>query len=304
MSFATEITLQGPYRSPAQLLASQQVDGHLSLHDESTAALVGLTGAPIEGPTHFSQVEPLAALVWGLDWFERGCLSAHFRTMTMEGEQVQASLTAGGAGPAPIEVHKPDGTTVLVGSASAGPDYGQTYLGALRARQQPPAELFILDRLEVGMTCGGEAASVSMDEPNGAMYPFSMADKLARITEPHPWYTPEDGARSPWRRPVLPMEMISVLAMKTGHSWPVRSPAFSLFLDLEIRLLAGPLFVDQPYRLAREIVGLSQSRRTESFWARTQLTDAQTGILAAEVLLHSGFFKESYPGYPREKLTA
>jgi hypothetical protein len=304
MSFTTEITVQGPYRSPAQLLASQQVDGHLSLHDESTAALVGLTGAPIEGPTHFSQVEPLAALVWGLDWFERGCLSAHFRTMVMEGEQVQASLTAGGAGPAPIEVHKPDGTTVLAGSASAGPDYGQTYLGALRARQLPPGELFILDRLEVGMTCGGEVSSVSMDEPNGVMYPFSMADKLARITEPHPWYTPEDGARSPWRRPILPMEMISVLAMKTGHSWPVRSPAFSLFLDLEIRLLAGPLFVDQPYRLAREIVGLSQSRRTESFWAKTQLTDAQTGILAAEVLLHSGFFKESYPGYPREKLIA
>jgi hypothetical protein len=304
MSFATEITLTGPYRRPAQLLAGQQVDGHLSLHDESTAALVGLTGAPIEGPTHFGQVEPLAALVWGLDWFERGCISAHFRTMVMEGEQVQASLITGGAAPAPIEVHKPDGTTVLAGSASVGSDHGQTYLDALRASQLPPAELFILDRLEAGMTCGGEVTSIPMDEPNGVMYPFSMADKLAQITEPHPWYTPEGAARSPWGRPVLPMEMISVLAMKTGHSWPVRSPAFSLFLDLEIRLLAGPLFVDQPYRLDREIVGLSQSRRTESFWARTRLTDAQTGVLAAEVLLHSGFFKESYPGYPREKLTA
>jgi hypothetical protein len=304
MSFATEITLTGPYRRPAQLLASQQVDGHLSLHDESTAALVGLTGAPIEGPTHFSQVEPLAALVWGLDWFERGCISAHFRTIVMEGEPVQASLTAGGGAPAPIEVHKPDGTTVLAGSASVGPDHGQTHLDALRAGQRPPAELFILDRLEVGMTCGGEVTSIPMDETNGAMYPFSMADKLVSITEPHPWYTFEGGASSPWRRPVLPMEMISVLAMKTGHSWPVRSPAFALFLDLEIRLLAGPLFVDQPYRVAREIVGLSQSRRTESFWARTRLTDAQTGVPAAEVMLHSGFFKESYPGYPREKLTA
>jgi len=304
MSFGTEITLTGPYRSPAQLLVSQEVDGHPSLHDESTAALVGLVGAPIEGPTHFSQVEPLAARVWGLEWFEHGCISSHFRTMVIEGEEVQASLTIGGAVPAPLEAHKPDGTSVLVGSASVGPNHGQTYLAALRAKQLPPTELFILDQLEVGMTSGGDVTSVSMYETNGSTYPFSMADKLAHITEAHPWYTPQGGAGSPWGRPVLPMEMISVLAVKTGHSWPVRSPAFSLFLDLEIRLVHGPLFVDQPYQLDREIVGLSESSRTESYWARTRVIDAQTDVQVAEVLLHLGFFKESFPGYPRERLTA
>ena len=55
-------------------------------------------------------------------------------------------------------------------------------------------------------------------------------------------------------------------------------------------------------RCRREIVGLGQSRRTESYWTRTTLTDVDTGRAAAEVLLHSGVFKESYPGYPKDRL--
>jgi hypothetical protein len=94
------------------------------------------------------------------------------------------------------------------------------------------------------------------------------------------------------------MEMISVLAHKSGPSWPVRTPALGLFLDMEVRLVAGPVFVDQPYRLERELVGLGESRRTESYWTRTSLIDDDTGALTAVVLLHSGLFKDSYPGYP------
>jgi hypothetical protein len=72
-----------------------------------------------------------------------------------------------------------------------------------------------------------------------------------------------------------------------------------LFLDLEIRMLDGPVFVDQEYAVDVEVVGLGQSRRTESYWTRTTLTDVGTGRATAEVLLHSGVFKESYPGYPK-----
>ena len=56
--------------------------------------------------------------------------------------------------------------------------------------------------------------------------------------------------------------------------------------------------------MSREIVGLGQSRRTESYWTRTTLTDNATGRPTADVLLHSGVFKESYPGYPAELLTS
>lgn len=302
MRFATEMTVTGPLRAPAQMLAEQEVDGHASVHDADSAAGLGLAGAPIEGPTHFSQFDPLAAVLWGQAWFERGCISSHFRTMVVEGEEVQASLTTTGPGSAVVEAHKADGTPVLAGTASTGPDHAESELDRRRAAQRDPGELFIVDRLAVGMRHADEVVSMTHDERNGAAYPFSLAEKLERITEPHPWYTPEGGASSPWGRAVVPMEMISVLAHKSGQGWPVRSPALGLFLDLEIRLLGGPVFVDQAYAVEREVVGLGQSRRTESYWTRTTLTDVDTGRPAAEVLLHSGVFKESYPGYPAERL--
>ncbi|MDQ1396386.1 MAG: hypothetical protein QOG64_1645 [Acidimicrobiaceae bacterium] len=302
MRFDTEITVTGPVRSPAQMLAEQAVDGHASVHDGDTAASLGLAGAPIEGPTHFSQFDPLAVALWGQTWFERGCISSHFRTMVVEGEQVQASLTTNGPTAARIEAHKADGTPVLVGTASVGPDHPETELDTRRAAQGPPGPLFIVDQLEVGMRRDDGTVSMSQDESNGVLYPFSLDEKLAKITEPHPWYTPDGASTSPWGRALVPMEMISVLANKSGKGWPVRSPALGLFLDLEIRLLDGPVFVDQDYTLEREIVGLSQSRRTESYWTRTTLTEAGTGRAVAIVLLHSGVFKESYPGYPKERL--
>jgi hypothetical protein len=302
-TFDTEVTLTGPWRSPAQMLTDQRVEGHASVHDGATAASVGLTGPPIEAPTHFSQIDPLAAALWGRGWFERGCVSCHFRTMVVEGEQVQASLATTGPTSARVEAHKPDATPVLAGTASVGPDHPRSALDLRLARQGDPGELFVVDQLRVGMRSDGhDEVSVTHADPNGPGYPFSLAEKLARITEPHPWYTPEGGRRSPWGRAILPMEMISVLSAKAGAPWPVRGPALGLFLDLEIRLVEGPVFVDQAYAAEREIVGLGQSRRTESYWTRTTLTDTGSGRVAAVVLLHSGVFKESYAGYPKDRL--
>jgi hypothetical protein len=302
MRFDTEITLTGPHRAPVQMLAEQENDGHLSIHDSATADSLGLAGAPIEAPTHFSQFDPLAFTLWGPDWFERGCISCHFRTMVVEPELVQATATTSGASMARIEAHKFDGTPVLSGTMSIGPDHGTTELDARRAAQGDPGELFIVDRLHQGMALDEGTTSMSFDERNGPSYPFSLAEKVAKITEPHPWYTPHGSASSPWGRAIIPLEMLSVLTNKVGRGWPVRSPVLGLFLDLEVRLINGPVFVDQDYALRREILGLSQSRRTESYWTLNTLTDTSTGDVAATVLIHSGVFKESYPGYPRERL--
>jgi hypothetical protein len=301
--FPTEITLTGPLRSPVQMLADQQVQGHAGIHEGDTAASLGLGGAPIEGPTHFSQFDPLAVTVWGTEWFSHGCISSHFQNMVVEGEHVQASLTTEGLRSARIEAHRPDGSPVLVGTASIGPDHPESELDVRRSAQGGPGELFVIDQLEVGMVRDDGVVSLDFFGDNGAGYPFSLVDKLAHITEPHPWYTPEGGPASPWGRAVIPLEMVSVLAHKSGGAWPVRSPSVGLFLDMEIRLLAGPVLVGQEYRVQRQLVGLSQSRRTESYWTRTTLSDADTAQAVAEVVLHAGVFKESYPGYPADRLS-
>ena len=302
----TDDAIVGPARAPVQMLADQTYDDHLSVHDESNAAALGLTGAPIEGPTHFSQFDPIAFELFGEDWFRSGCISSHFSTMVIEGEEVVASASSTSNSSADITATKvgvgeEPGATVLTGTISVNP-HPETALEHRLANARPAGELFIVDQLFVGMT-SDEARVTSMDlsTDNGHLYPFSLARKLDGITERSPWY---DTADNPWGRPIIPMEMLSVLANKVGDRMPVRQPSLGLFLDLEVRLIDGPVFVDTEYRVDREVVGLSQSRRVESHWVRSTLTEVDSGKHAATVLLHSGVFKESYPGYPKDRLAS
>jgi hypothetical protein len=219
--------------------------------------------------------------------------------MVVEGEEVVASLTTTSPTAARIEARKSDGTPVLEGTATIGAD-DDTELDTRLARTGDPGELFIVDQIEVGQRVAAPApVSVDLDTPNGDLYPFSLRQKLDAITEPSPWYEESD---NPWGDPIVPIEMVSVLAAKAGGGFPVRGPSVGLFLDLEIRLVEGPVRVDRPYRVEREVVGLGQSRRTESHWVRSHLIDDTTGAVTAVVLLHSGVFKESYAAYPADRL--
>ncbi len=310
MSFITPLeitdgTITGPARGPMQMLADQSYDGHLSVHDESNAAALGLTGAPIEGPTHFSQFDPIAMELFGEEWFRSGCISSHFSTMVVEGEKVVAGATRTSRSSADILAAKIDedgsaGAAVLTGTISVDP-HPETALEHRLANARPAGDLFIVDQLFVGMRSDeGRITSMDLTTDNGRLYPFSLARKLDGITERSPWYDTTD---NPWGRPIVPMEMLSVLANKVGDRMPVRQPSLGLFLDLEVRLIDGPVFLDTEYRVDREVVGLSQSRRVESHWVRSTLTEVVTGKHAATVLLHSGVFKESFPDYPKDLLT-
>ncbi len=290
--------LVGEFRKPRQMLGDQEYDGHLSIHDDKMAEDLGFAGAPIEGPTHFSQFVPLLHDVFGDAWFERGCISAHYQTMVVEGEEVRVLVEQVSPDQsARIQAEKRDGTPVLTGTASLGPDYGETELDMRRAKLRPADQLVILSDLHVGQLGQGNPETVQMglDQNMGAMYPFSLNEKLQKITEQHPYY----GNDNPWGRAVIPLEMISVLTQYTsGQSgFRTKGPAIGLFAAQEIKMINGPLFVDQPYKLEREIIALSESRRTESNWIMTRVLDAQSNELCAEVILNSATLKDSYANY-------
>ena len=302
MSFSTEITrdgdtLIGPLRAPAQMLADQEYAGHTSVHDDETAAKLGLAGAPIEGPTHFSQIDPLAVERWGREWFERGCVSSHFLNMVVEGDEVRAALEPVTATLARIRAEKADSTPVLAGTASIGRD-DPTELDERRQRGLgDPGKVHIVDQLELGMTVAVDApVTMGFDDHNGSLYPFTLSEKLAKITELSSWYVA--GGDSPWGRPVVPTEMVSVIAHRSNAHFPVRGPAIGLFIDLEVRFVDGPVFVGQPYLVEHTLVGIGQSKRVESYWTESTLIDAESGVHAATVLLHQGVFKASYADYP------
>jgi hypothetical protein len=301
--FDTPLTLTGPLRAPKQMLAAQNYDGHDSIHDGATAAQLGFKGAPIEGPTHFSQLEPLLFSCWGQRLYEQGCISAHYKNMVVEGEEVRAALSGAlGSTRVQISAEKKDATPVLEGSASLGPEHGETELSRRMAALGAPQKLVILRDVRVGDR-GAEVERVRMGfgQHLGNMYPFTLADKLKKITELCAWSTPQGGRDSPWGRPIIPFEMVCVLAQYTSERsrFKLRTPHVGLFADLEIRMLKGPLFVDQDYFLEREIVALSESRRTESYWVRTRIRESDSGQPVAETLLNHAAMKDSFPDYAR-----
>ena len=299
MTFDTPLTLSGPLRQPRQMLADQEYGGHASIHDDAMAEKLGFRAGPIEGPTHFSQFPPLLARIWGQAWFERGCLSAHYLNMVVEGEEVRAfaQIPPPGATTTRVWAEKADGTPVLDASASLGPDHGVTLLEQRLASLRPPGQLVILADLHVGMTgAQDEIVRMDPDQNMGALYPFSLSQKLAVITETSPWYS--DAALSPWGRPIIPLEMVSVLAeYSSGQArFPVKGSAVGLFADQEIRMIDGPLFVGEDYLIRREIVALSESKRTESYWVRSRIYDAAGQRQLAEMLLNHATLKDSYAG--------
>ncbi len=292
--------LAGPWRKPKQMLHAQTYDSHASIHDDATAQKLGFQGGTIEGPTHFSQFAPLCERIWGHQWFETGCLSAHYRNPVFEGEEVQASIERPKPGQdiCAIGMARKDGTEILRGTASVSRDVTETALSQRLKELKPLTDPVILRDIKVGMKTARQTVKMDADQHMGVLYPFSLAENLKVITEPSPWYARSD---NPWGRPIVPFEMLSVLFQyRAGEDkLPVRGPAVGLFADQEIRLLRGPLFVGETYSLEREVVALSGSRRTESMWVRTMVF-GRDGAPVASMLLNLASMKQSYAPYEEE----
>ena len=298
-------SLAGPWRRPHQMLHAQTYDSHASIHDDATAQKLGFQGGTIEGPTHFSQFAPLCERLWGKAWFETGSISAHYRNPSFEGEEVQAIL----AKPEPgqmqsvIQMVKRDGTEVLRGTASVGVGKLPTALEQRLTELKPLPDPVILRDVKVGMKTARQTVRMDFEQNMGDLYPFSLADKLKVITEPSPYYRDgaSNGSDNPWGRPIIPIEMLSVLFQYRSKEdrLPMRGPAVGLFADQEIRLTRGPLFVGEDYQTEREVIALSGSRRTESLWVRTSVF-AAGDVPVASMLLNLASIKDSYAPYSGE----
>jgi hypothetical protein len=208
-----------------------------------------------------------------------------------------------GATDSTLWMERDDGTEILRGTAS---------VDASNAPSEIERRLYELERLQgavilrdvrVGMKTARYAVRMDMDRDMGPLYPFTLADKLRVITEMSPWYTAEGASESPWKRPIIPVEMISVLLCHAQRvrEFPVRGPSVALFADQEIRLVAGPLFVGEDYDLVHEVVALSGSRRTESMWIVTRVYSPGSDALRAMMILNSAVLKDSYANYETER---
>ena len=301
---------------PAQVLDEPVTDARHVLFDASgdNLAVTGLGTNPVgEGPARifvevasFSPRTEDVAVAMTVDGLDVGTL----RLAVPPGER-RREVLAVDAGPGQVveaaivgdaDANPLDdaAAVVLTGTASLGREATTELDGRRRRGEGDPGDLFIVDQLSIGRR--GEAATVTVahDEHNGALYPFTLDQKLAQITEPSSWYLPDGD--SPWGAPILPTEMISVLTHKRSAQLPTRGPAIGLFIDLEVRYVDGPVLAGRPYLVEHTVVGLGQSRRVESYWTESTVTDGDDGRHVATVLLHQGVFKASYAEYPADRL--
>lgn len=192
----------------------------------------------------------------------------------------------------------------MMGTASIGPDHGETEIDRRMAKLKPSNQLVIMSELKVGQKGAGnpEPVSLDFDTPLGDLYPFSLNQKLSKITESCEWYTEEGGKSSPWGRAAIRIEMISCLTQYTSRmsGFAQRGPAIGLFAGQQIKLIKGPLIVGHPYLLEREIIALSESRRTESCWTKTSIFDGETKELVGEAILNGATLKDSYAKYEED----
>jgi hypothetical protein len=294
--FETPLIISGPFREPKQMLTDQSYDGHSSIHSDDIASDLGFSGGPIEGPTHFSQFEPLLYSIWKDQWLTKGCFSCHFKKMVVEGEKVRAHVNAPKNGQETLEAwaEKEDGTKILEASASI--DSSESLLDKRIKSLVRPKHLVILKDISTGMKT--ESRDTVIIEPTirlGDLYPFSLNEKLAKITEFSDFYSISSTNR--WKKTLIPIEMVSCLVeYNNSANWPVKKPSIGLYADLEIKMIKGPLFASTKYFVEREIVAISESVRTESFWVKSSVYDI-SDILVCEVLLNHAVLKNSYPGY-------
>ena len=231
----------------------------------------------------------------------RGCISAHYRAPVYEGEEVKAFMRRPENGRAQSEIWmlRANGDEILRGTASVGPGFPPSALDERLKTLAPLPDPVILADVEVGMRSPRTPVQMDREQHMGALYPFSLAQKLARITEPSAFYSGSDHV---WHRPIVPIEMVSVLMQYRArdNSFKTRGPAVGLFADQEIRLFDGPVLVGEPYDVEREVVALSGSRRTESVWVRSTLYAGGTDHRVAAMLLNLATMKETYARYAEE----
>lgn len=288
--------IAGPWRKPRQMLQAQAYGGHASIHDAATAQALGFRSGTIEGPTHFSQFAPLCAALWGSEWHRTGRISVHFREPAFEGDMLRAFVQKPEAGARQTRIWMVNDrdATILEGDVSVGAHPLPSLLDRRFESLKPPAERIILKDVHIGMKTARRPAIMSFGQVMGDLYPFTLEDKLAVITEPSLWHEPKSGPHSPWRRAPIPLEMASVLMKYTDEDPPFPMPpgVISLIADQEIRYLDGPIFVGEPYEIDQEIVGFSDSRRTESMWIRTDLFRTATGQRVATMLMNQATLKD------------
>ena len=276
--------LVGPVRRSRNTAINQRG----SIHDDATASRLGFRGGTVAGSVHLDLFPPLLLRAFGPRWFERGTLSINFLNPTVDAEPVRAFLRQPEiATSADVQVEawieREDGLRVGEGTAAVGEPGVPTALGGRDLARYNQGEYRILRDIHPGDPLGPVQVCYTLAEHR---------TRMEVITEQLPWYT----APSPWGGPIVsPAAMVSLLYNKpVAAIRPRIGQAVGLFGAIELRNIAGPIFVDREYTVSGTVLARGQSPKTEYFWYETTLAEPD-GHRIAGLLMQLRFMKASSP---------
>lgn len=278
--------LEGPVRTPRNLAAG--VVG--SIHDDATATALGFRGGTVAGSIHMDQFPPLALRAFGDGWFEDGSLSLYFRHATTDGEPVRAFIERP-ASQRDVQTRAwattSDDVVVAEGTAGRGHPAETSALRSRNLRPVDSAQLRILAGIKPGAVLGEVTIS-----PDGERQRRRIAQQ--GMTEPLDWYA----GPSPWGGPIAaPSTVVDLLyARLLEDAKLAMGKHVGLFGAIEIRFLSGPVLLDNRYRIAGEVVAVSQTPKTEVLWFDSRAHDAD-GELVADMRMMLRQLKQSSPLY-------
>ena len=249
----------GPVRTPA----NRSIDATGSIHDDATAQRLGFRGGTVAGNVHLDQFPPLLIAAYGRAWFERGTLSMYFRTPTTDREPVIAVHNP--ANNAALMV-TPAGTLVAEGDAGVGVAPGTTRLRRRDRHPVAPDTLTLLHDVRLGEDIDADRTSVDHQRQ------LALLDHPDLLTEPLDWYR----SASPWGAPIAcPSVAVDALWAPFERQLAGRvGRAVGLYGAIELSFQRGPLLVGADYALHGRIVTVSDSPKTEIFWAETSAEDS------------------------------
>lgn len=272
--------LYAPWVQPRNLSAHSMG----SIHEETTARQYGMRGALVTGRVLLEAFGPLLLHAFGPTWFERGVLGIEFRNGVLDGEDTRAVLAAPAADapttPVAARLERPSGELVGKGYAAAG--------SGVMPLWRSPAELGRYDT---------DAYTILAHLPPGFRFPDRSilltqadAERMETAVPAMLW----SSTPSPWNEPVASPALIVSTLTAPYMSYRREHPIAAVPVDgaFVLRVLAGPVYRDRPYRATGRVVARGHSPQTEYIWYESQLEDEQ-GRRVAEMQGQSRFMKGS-----------
>lgn len=242
-------------------------ESDVSIHDGDAALRLGFRGSAVAGVVHLDCFVPPLLEAFGPEWFERGTISLYFENIIVSGEQVESAVHRPSTGDPRVRVFaqrvgEPD-FLVTQGTASLGFD-AHSELRTRDLRLCDESELRLLRGVRPGRSLGEMTRVVSAEAQAAAL-------RSGGANTPLPWYTES----SPWGGPIacpshLAFMMLRMANADDGTYFPQLNPAIgdtaSMFGAMELAFINGPLFLDRPYTVRGQVVGVGQSPKTEYVW--------------------------------------